>query len=182
MSLITDGQRSYDRDGATAARGTVDEGWIVDLLAHPYFERRPPKTTGRELFGPAMGRDLLIAGRARGLRDEDIVASLTAFSADSVADQYRRFLPVAPDEVIVAGGGTRNPVLMARLGERLPAEAQLLTYEDLGNASHQKEAIAVAVLAYETWHGRPGTLPELTGVRHPVIMGSINPGRRMPHA
>jgi anhydro-N-acetylmuramic acid kinase len=182
MSLITDGQRSYDRDGAAAARGTVDEGWVADLLAHPYFERRPPKTTGRELFGPAMGRDLLVAGRARGLRDEDIVASLTAFSADSVADQYRRFLPVAPDEVIVAGGGTRNPVLMARLGERLPAEAQLLTYEDLGYASHQKEAIAVAVLAYETWHGRPGTLPELTGVRHPVIMGSINPGRRMPHA
>lgn len=177
MTLITDGRESYDRDGATAARGTIDEAWIAELLGLPYFERTPPKTTGRELFSPAMGADLLAQGRARGLRDEDIIASITAFSADSVVDQYQRFLPHPPDEVIVAGGGTRNPRLMARLAQRLPAGTQTLTFEHLGYASHHKEAIAMAVLAYETWHGRPGTLPEFTGVRHPVVMGVINPGR-----
>ncbi len=180
MTLLSEGRESCDRDGRTAAAGTVDEAWVAELLGHPYFGRRPPKTTGRELFSPAMGAELLATGRLRGLNDEAIVATITAFSADSVADQYRRFLPVAPSEVIVAGGGTRNPVLMARLAAALPDGTNVMTYEDVGYASHQKEAMAVAVLAYETWHGRPGTLPEFTGVRHPVLMGSIDPGRRMP--
>jgi anhydro-N-acetylmuramic acid kinase len=180
MSLISDRRVSYDRDGATATRGTVDEAWVAELLHHSYFERRPPKTTGRELFSPAMAATLLAAGRARGLRDEDVVATLTAYAADSVVDQYQRFLPRPPDEVIAAGGGTRNPVLMARLAGRLSPGSPLLTYEDLGYASQHKEAMAMAVLAYETWHGRPGTLPEFTGARHPVPMGAINPGRWMP--
>ena len=179
MTLLSDGRETFDRDGATAARGSVDETWVADLLQHPYFDRPPPKTTGRELFSPAMGVELLAGGRRRGLSDDDIVASITAFSADSVADQYRRFLPRPPDEVIAAGGGTRNPLLMRRLARSLPATA-LRTYEELGYASHQKEAIAVAVLAYETWHGRPGTLPAFTGASHPVLMGAINPGPRMP--
>ncbi len=182
MTLITDGRQSYDRDGLTAAQGTVDEDWVTELLTDPYFEQVPPKTTGRELFSPAMGAELLATGRARGLADEDVVATIMAFSADSVADQYRRFLPVVPDEVIAAGGGTRNPVFMARLAAALPAGTRLMTYEDLGFVSHQKEAMAMAVLAYETFHGRPGTTPEFTGVRHPVLMGAINPGRRTPPA
>lgn len=179
MMLLSDGRQSFDRDGATAAGGKVDEAWVAELLGHPYFERRPPKTTGRELFSPAMGAELLAAGRTRGLRDEDIVATITAFSADSIADQYRRFLPRAPEEVIVAGGGTRNPMLMRRLARSLPGTT-MRTYEELGYASHQKEAIAMAVLAYETWHGRPGMLPAFTGASHAVVMGAINPGPRMP--
>jgi anhydro-N-acetylmuramic acid kinase len=179
MTLITQGRQSYDEDGATAAGGTVDEAWVRELLEGPYFELAPPKTTGRELFSPSMGRALLERGRANGLGDADIVATVTAFSADSVADQYRRFLPTPPDEVIAAGGGTRNPVFMQRLAGSMP-DARVMTYEDLGFASHTKEAMAVAVLAHETWHGRPGTLPAFTGVSHPVLMGAINLGRRMP--
>ena len=95
MTLISEGQVSYDEDGRTAAAGTVDEGWVEMLLDHPYYQQPPPKTTGRELFSPAMGRELLQVGRARGLSDEDIVATVTAYSADSVADAYRRFLPAA---------------------------------------------------------------------------------------
>jgi anhydro-N-acetylmuramic acid kinase len=182
MTLLTDGRETLDRDGTTGARGSIDEAWVTELLDHPYYARTPPKTTGRELFSPAMGAGLLAQGRARGLRDQDVVASITALSADSVVDQYRRFLPIAPDEVIVAGGGTRNPGLMARLRERLPAKTRLMTFEELGHASHHKEAMAMAVLAYETWHGRPGTRPHFTGVSHPVVMGAINPGRRMPGA
>ncbi len=179
MTLISEGEVSFDEDGRTAASGTVDEAWISELLAHPYFGLEPPKTTGRELFSPAMGRAILGRGRARSLSEADIVATVTAFSAESVADQYRRFLPVPPDEVIAAGGGTRNPVFMTRLAAALPG-ARVMTYEDLGYASHQKEAMAVAVLAYETWHGRPGTLPAFTGVSHPVLMGAIDLGARRP--
>ena len=124
-----------------------------------------------------MGAALLAEGRSRGLTDADIVATLTAYSAASVADQYRRFLPRVPDEVIVAGGGTRNPSLMAELGHRLPASVTLRTVDELGIASHQKEALAMAVIAYETWHGRPGTFPALTGATHPTVAGSITPGR-----
>jgi anhydro-N-acetylmuramic acid kinase len=181
-TLLSEGRASSDVDGALAAQGLVDEGWVSELLKHPYFARRPPKTTGRELFSPAFAAQLLEDGRARGLGESDIVASVTAFSAHSIVDQYRRFLPVMPEEVIVAGGGTRNPVLMAQLRARLPASCQLMTYEDVGYASHLKEAMAMAVLAHETWHGRPGTLPELTGVRHPVLMGSITFGRLRPGA
>jgi anhydro-N-acetylmuramic acid kinase len=71
---------------------------------------------------------------------------------------------------------------MARQAAGLAANTRLLTYEDVGYASHQKEALAMAVLAYETWHGRPGTLPELTGVLHPVLMGSVTFGRLRPAA
>jgi anhydro-N-acetylmuramic acid kinase len=177
---VTDGQRSFDEGGLIAARGRVDESWLAGLLEHPYFRRPPPKTTGRELFGPAMGADLLAEGRRRGHTDADIVATVTALTADSVADQYRRFLPTRPDEVIVAGGGARNPAVMARLAAKLPAASRLVTLEEVGLAGHQKEAVAMAVLAHETWHGRPGTLPDLTGASHPVIMGSITPGRAMP--
>jgi len=181
VTLLSDGRASSDVDGAIAAQGHVDEAWVAQLLEHPYFARRPPKTTGRELFSPGLGAQLLEDGRRRDLADADIVATITAFSADSVVDQYRRFLPVMPEEVIAAGGGTRNPVLMARLAAGLPASCRLLTYEDVGYASHQKEAMAMAVLARETWYGRPGTLPELTGVRHPVLMGSITFGRLRPN-
>jgi anhydro-N-acetylmuramic acid kinase len=177
MGLVSDGAMTFDADGAMAASGTVDEAWVERLLEHPYFDLRPPKTTGRELFSPAMGAELLAEGRARELTDADVIATLTAYSAASVAEQYRRFLSAVPDEVIAAGGGTRNPVLMAELRRRLPAESALTTIDELGIASHQKEALAMAVIAYETWHGRPGTIPELTGARHATVAGSITPGR-----
>jgi anhydro-N-acetylmuramic acid kinase len=177
MTLLTDGAVSYDKDGERGARGQMDEAWIEILMDQPYYDRKPPKTTGRELYSPAMGAEILAKGRDRSLSDDDIVATVTAYSADSVTDQYRRFLPVQPDEVIAAGGGTRNPTLMSRLAQGLPTGTPLMTLEDVGYASHQKEAIAIAVLANETWHGRPGTLPAFTGVRHPVLMGTITPGR-----
>jgi len=177
VTLLTDGRESYDADARRALAGTIDATWMTELLELPYYARTPPKTTGRELFSPAMGATLLAQGHRRGLTDDDIVATLTALSAATVADQYRRFLPSAMDEVIVAGGGTRNPFLMSQLRERLPRSTSVMTLEDIGFASHQKEAVAMAVLAHETWHRRPGSLPAFTGVQQPVVMGAINPGR-----
>ena len=178
VGLLTDGRQASDVDGAMAAAGRVDEAWLGELLDLPYYAQRPPKTTGRELFSPAMGANLLVEGRRRGLGDADVVATLTALTGATIADQYHRFLPVMPGEVIVAGGGARNPALMAGLAARLPAGVRLLTLEDLGMASHQKEALAMAVLAHETWYGRPGSLPAFTGGRRPVVLGSITPGRQ----
>ena len=111
----------------------------------------------------------------RGLGEEDFLATLTALTAQSIANAYRSFLPRFPDEVIVSGGGGSNPVLMTALKKAL-ASAQVLTSDELGLPGAAKEAVAFAVLAYETWHNRPANLPAATGAQHPVVLGSITPG------
>jgi anhydro-N-acetylmuramic acid kinase len=174
---ISDGRLAFDRDGALAASGTVDRSWLAELLGHPYFARTPPKTTGRELFSPQLTAQLYADGLARGLGSADVVATVTALTADSIADAYARFAPAPPSDVVVSGGGTRNPVLMACLAAALPG-ARVATIDELGIASHHKEALAFAVLAHETWHGRTGTLPSLTGARRAVVLGQITPGHR----
>lgn len=177
VTLITDGAATFDRDGVRAAAGAVDEAWLAALLEHPYYARRPPKTTGRELFGPAMTAGLLTDGRARGLDDASIVATITALTAETIALAVRRDAPAPVAELVIAGGGVRNPVLMARLAAALPGIA-IARHDDLGIASEQKEAVAFAVMAHETWFGRPWSLPELTGARHPVVLGNVTPGPR----
>lgn len=172
----TNGAWSYDRDGALATAGRVDEALLAEWLSDPYFCQRPPKTTGRERFGVQRGAQLWEQAAARGLAPADIVATLTALTACSIAQAYRDFLPRFPDEVIVSGGGARNPALMALLREQL-APARVLLSDEVGLGVEAKEAVAFAVLAYETWHHRPGNLPTATGARHPVILGTITPGQ-----
>lgn len=175
MEQITGGAAHYDRDAALASKGTVDEGWLADLLHHPYYERRPPKTTGRELFSPEMAASLLDAGRARGLADPSILATLAALTVETIAGAYRQFAPGQVREVILGGGGARNPLLVRMLRERLvPAEVK--THEDIGVDSFNKEALVFALLAHETWHHRPGTHPALTGAHHASVLGQITPG------
>jgi anhydro-N-acetylmuramic acid kinase len=105
----------------------------------------------------------------------DIVATLTAFTAHSIADQYRRFLPGRPDEVIIGGGGSRNPVLMGLLSELLDP-AQIRLHEEFGLPSAGREAVYFALLGYEALHGRPNTVPSCTGATHAVVMGKVVPG------
>jgi anhydro-N-acetylmuramic acid kinase len=167
-------QKHYDQDGALAARGQVDEEWLGDLLTHPYYQLRPPKTTGRELFSSAMAEALIEEGRQRGLDDAAIVATLTTLTAATIADAYARFAPAPIGEVIIGGGGGRNPTLMALLRGLLGVP--VLRHEDVGLDSDNKEALVFALLAHETWHARPGSLPALTGVQHPVVLGQITPG------
>ncbi len=173
-SRATHGAWTFDRDGALAARGHIDETLLAELMRGPYLKQAPPKTTGRELFGAQFGARVWEKAHARGLRDEDAIATLTAFTARSIAQAYHDFLPMPPDQVIVSGGGAHNPVLMAMLRDQL-APAQVLCSDDLGLSSEAKEAIAFAALAYETWFGRPGNLATATGARHPVVLGSITP-------
>ncbi|MGI6209158.1 MAG: anhydro-N-acetylmuramic acid kinase [Anaerolineae bacterium] len=179
-AAITDGRLACDRDGQLALAGHIDEPWLGQLLAHPYFGRRPPKTTGRELFGEAMAARLLQDGRDRGLGDPDIVATITALTARSIAQAYRDFAPAPIEEVILGGGGARNPALVAMLRQAL-APVPVRTHEDLGLDGDLKEALVFALLAHETWHDRPGVLPALTGAQHATVLGQITPGANFRH-
>jgi anhydro-N-acetylmuramic acid kinase len=177
--LTSAGQRAYDEDGALAARGTVAQALLDDAMEDPFFARLPPKSTGREGFGTLYAAEFAAKGRSLGLADADLLATATALTARSIADAYRRFiLPGTPlDAVLLCGGGARNPTLRRMLAAEL-APLPVGTTEDRGIPSDAKEAIAFAVLAYETAHGRPGTLPATTGATRPAILGAIAPGRR----
>jgi anhydro-N-acetylmuramic acid kinase len=172
---LTGGMQRFDMDGGMAAAGRVDDALLAELLGQPYFPLQPPKSTGRELFGAQFADLFIERGLARGLATSDILATMTAFTAHSIADQYRRFLPGRPDEVVVGGGGSRNPVLM-RLLSQLLDPAQIRLHEDFGLPSLGREAVYFALMGHEALHGRPNTVPSCTGATHPVVMGKIVPG------
>ncbi|NOZ71787.1 MAG: anhydro-N-acetylmuramic acid kinase [Chloroflexi bacterium] len=173
---ITGGRQQYDEDGRIAASGRVHSALLAELMQHPYLQQPPPKTTGREEFGVGLAREIWAKGQRLGLAPADIVATLTAFTARSIAEAYQHFLPAMPEEVLLCGGGAQNPTLVAMLRQYL-APARVLDTGQFGLPSDAKEAIAFAVLAYETAHARPGNLPSCTGARHSAILGKITPGR-----
>ncbi len=175
VSLISNGEKAYDASGTIANSGHVESTWIESLLEHPYYEQPLPKTTGREIFGVQMSQALLDEGRARGLRDADIVSTVTALTSFSIADAYQRYLPRHPDEIIIGGGGAWNPFMLNALQNLLP-DCTVLRHEDIGMDSDSKEALSFAVLAHETWHGRQGMLPSLTGAKKATVLGQISPG------
>jgi anhydro-N-acetylmuramic acid kinase len=170
--LATDGAWNYDRDGALAAQGHVDESLLADWMAEPFFQLQPPRTTGRELFGAQRATEYWSQAIRRHLSPNDIVATLTALTVRSIEHAYRTFLPAFPDEVIVSGGGARNHTLMAMLAKRL-SPAHVTTSDEYGLSIEAKEAVAFAVLAYETWHKRPSNIPATTGASRAVVLGSI---------
>jgi len=135
---------------------------------------KPPKTTGRELFSAKMATELVDEGHTRGLDDASIIATLTALTAQSIADAYEQFAPAHLDEVILSGGGRSNPVIMELLEALIPA--QVLSSDQIGVDGDNKEALVFALLAHETWHARAGNLPSLTGASRAVILGDVTPG------
>ncbi len=161
----------FDEDGRLAAAGRVDEGLLERLMAHPYLALPFPKTTGREVFAlTRLEHDLGVDFDQ--LDGVDLIATLTAFTAASVAlayDQLRQERPL--DEVVLAGGGADNPTLVGMLRERLAVSVS--TFEELGMVSKDREALAFAVMAYLGFHGRAGTLPGATGARRAVIAGKF---------
>lgn len=170
--LATNGAHNYDQGGKLASQGRVDKSLLADWLTEPFFQQQPPRTTGRELFGTQRAAEYWSQASQRGLGPNDIVATLTALTAHSIEHAYRTFLPSFPDEVIVSGGGARNLTLMAMLTEQL-SPAQVTTSEKYGLSIESKEAVAFAVLAYETWHKRSGNIPTATGASHAVVLGSV---------
>jgi anhydro-N-acetylmuramic acid kinase len=180
VAIMSHRAQTYDHDGLLAARGTVRNDWLNTLLTHPYYHLPPPKTTGREMFTTDMAQTLLDEGHAQGFSVEDIIATLTQLTADTIADSYARFAPAPVEEVIIGGGGGRNPILMRMLRERLHP-CKVLLHEGIGMNSDHKEAMVFALLAYETWHARPGVLASLTGARHSTVLGCITPGANYEH-
>ncbi|AJY77747.1 anhydro-N-acetylmuramic acid kinase [Paenibacillus beijingensis] len=172
--LLSEGRFAYDDGGKWAAAGTPDEALVAELMAHPYFTLAPPKSTGREVFGKSYTAEFVGRARQRGLADADIVATATAFTAESIAEGYRRF--VFPrcriDEVIVSGGGARNKALLRMIAQRLP-EQRTMTSGSLGIDDDAKEAVIFALLGNDFMHGICNNLPSATGAAVPTVMGKL---------
>ncbi|MGB3137892.1 MAG: anhydro-N-acetylmuramic acid kinase [Nodosilinea sp.] len=173
MSNLSAGALTYDCDGVWAAQGTPCQFLIDAWLEHPYFLQPPPKSTGRELFGWDFFQQCHQAAQERGLNSRDLIATLTEFTAATVAHAYRTFLPHLPDRVLVGGGGSHNPVLMAHLQAYLP-ESSVQSTDAVGLAASYKEAIAFAVLGYWQRQGFPANLPAVTGASSSVVLGRFN--------
>ena len=169
-SRLTGGRQKYDRDGRIARRGKVDRGLLEELLREPYYRKRPPKTAGREQYGAEFVERLVGTGVAM----PDLIATATALTAATVAAGVERFVRprMKVDELIVSGGGAHNPVIMGQLAALLP-EVAVATSADFGIDIDAKEAIAFAVLAYQTWRGRAGNLPSATGARRAAVLGKV---------
>ncbi|HIE53289.1 MAG TPA: anhydro-N-acetylmuramic acid kinase [Armatimonadetes bacterium] len=177
VRALTQGQETCDWNGRQAARGRVEPGLLRELLAHPFFAQVPPKSTGREAFGEPMVTQMLAEGRRRGLKADDLIATATALTVETIAQSYERFLlPRGPvEEVILSGGGAANPTLRRMLKARLgPIPVRLS--DEFGLPSETKEALVFAVLAWETLRGRPSNVPSATGAKRPVVLGKIVPG------
>jgi anhydro-N-acetylmuramic acid kinase len=170
VSEYTKGKLKFDRDGRLAAKGHVDKRLLDKLLAGSYYRKHPPKTAGREQYGREYVEKLL----ATGLLALDLIATATALTAATVALAIERFAPMRVDELIVSGGGARNPRIMDHLAAFLPSVA-IATSSDFGIDIDAKEAIAFAILGYETWRRRPTNLPSAIGARRPVVLGKITP-------
>jgi anhydro-N-acetylmuramic acid kinase len=162
-----------DRDGERAARGTVIEDLLAELLAHPFLRLDPPKSTGREEFGEAFADEVIARAQSQGAPPDDVLATLTKYTAASIAGGIRRFAD--PAEVVVSGGGRHNAALMRFLGDELHG-IDLFPSDRLGLPGDAKEGLAFAVLANQTLRGLPGNLPSCTGARRDALLGSITPG------
>ena len=160
----------FDRDGAMARQGKPDLRVIEKWLEQEFFVTAPPKSTGRELFSADYLEKCF--SECQDLTTYDMLATLTEFTARAIAQSYRDFLPVFPDQVIVSGGGGRNCYLMERLQDLL-APAVVMRTDDLGINSDSKEAIAFAVLGYLRIKERFGNLPNVTGAKRSVLLGKI---------
>jgi anhydro-N-acetylmuramic acid kinase len=159
----------YDRGGKIAESGTVNTALLDELLADGYYRRKPPKSAGREQYGAAFVERL----KKTGLPMRDLITTATVLTAATIALAARRFAGPSTD-VIVSGGGVHNRQIMAHLAGFLP-DVAISTSTDHGIDADAKEAIAFAVLAHETWRGKPSNLPSATGARRAVVLGDITP-------
>lgn len=189
-ALGSTGGAAFDVDGRRAARGRVDEALLAGLLADPFFDMRPPRSTGRERFGDAR-LEAILADAGPRFREDDgaawdgLLATLVELTARSVARAYRDHLPVEGiHQVVLAGGGARNPTLVRAIEAALSREIGALPVETgaaaLGVDPDAREAAAFALLAWAHLRGIPGSLPRVTGAAGPRVLGSYVPGGEAP--
>jgi anhydro-N-acetylmuramic acid kinase len=170
--------RPMDNGGSIGLKGKVLPDALQQALHHPFLRQKPPKTAGREQFGREFAADFLANCLKISKKPEDAIATATAFTAESIAHAYARFckpyLQDSPVDFILSGGGTRNLALVQRLTYLLkPHGCRVLPTDRFGLPAEAKEAVAFALLAWQTWHLRPGNLPSATGASRPAILGQI---------
>jgi anhydro-N-acetylmuramic acid kinase len=169
------GKQAFDRDARIARSGLLIPALLRDLLADPYFTLRPPKSCGREQYGAVAAQHLLAWARKYKARPEDLLRTVTMLTAISIVESLQRFVLRRHKihELILSGGGAHNPLIREQLASGLPG-MRILPSADFGVPEDAKEAFAFAILAYETWHGRPANLPSATGAKLPAILGKIS--------
>jgi anhydro-N-acetylmuramic acid kinase len=173
----SDGAQTYDRDGLLARQGTVSQTIVDELLEHPFFDIVPPKSTGRELFGVDMWNDIKKRGAELGLNKFDLVATVTAFTAQAIKKSYDSYVfPAGPvDTIVLDGGGAYNPVLVEMLSEQM-APRRVMLHDEQGVPAAVREAFAWAVVAARNFQGLPTGLPHVSGARRSVVFGKFSPG------
>ena len=162
--------QKYDKDGEIASSGSVCESWLDCLLQDEYYFLEPPKTTGREYFSPKYIENIL---KSAPPEPKDIIATLTALTAKTIAQAYERFVyPIVHvDTAVIGGGGAYNKEMMRFLRHYLPQRIELKTHEDYGISNNFKEVMAFALLGYCTYYGIPNNLPSCTGADKRVVLG-----------
>jgi anhydro-N-acetylmuramic acid kinase len=168
------GTKKFDEGARMALAGRAIPGLLDELMRDPYLREAPPKSTGREYYGAAYVRRVLALGRRFGAKPNDLIRCVTIFTALSVVDALHRFVTRTTkiDQLIVSGGGARNPLIIAQLGAALPG-VEVLPSSRLGVPEEGKEAFAFALLAYETFHQRAGNVFSATGASGPAVLGKI---------
>jgi anhydro-N-acetylmuramic acid kinase len=171
---FTHGEQSFDKGAALAVQGRANPGLLHQLLKDPYLKLAPPKSTGREYYGRAYVTELLALGRKHKAKPADLIRAATIFTALSVIDALNRF--VLPKhkihQLVVSGGGAKNPLMLAQIAAALP-KISVLCSSELGVPTEAKEALAFALMAYETFHHRASNLPSATGAHSPAVLGKI---------
>lgn len=172
--------KGYDRGGRVASRGKVREDVLAELMRHDFFGRRPPKTAGREEFGREFASRVLRL--CKGARKEDVIATATALTARSIGVALRKFVFTTEArrhggfrDFVVSGGGANNKALVGMITDEIkPLGMRVLKSDAFGVPSEAKEAIAFAVMAYQTWRGEPSNVPAATGAKRPVVLGKVS--------
>jgi anhydro-N-acetylmuramic acid kinase len=175
VSHFTRGRQRFDKDAGIAKTGHSMQALLDELMRDPYLKLVPPKSTGREYYGHSYLKKVLALGKKHRAKPADLVRAATIFAALSVVDALNRFVfpKTKIDQLIVSGGGARNPLLLAQLTAAL-GTMEILQSSRVGIPEDAKEAFAFALLAYESFHQRPSNLPSATGARGPAVLGKIS--------
>lgn len=173
----TNGKFNFDVDGQIASRGNVSKELLNYFMTNEYFHLPPPKSTGREVFGSNFAEVFSFEGEKLGLRKEDIIATATAFTAESIVRAYEDFILCkgSIDEVYIAGGGLKNETLIGMIKRKL-LQIPILPFDTLGFPSEARESVYFAILANEFIHGNKANLPNVTGASKKVLLGTLVPG------
>ena len=177
MRELTKGKQTFDRGGAWAKQGIANEELLRVWLTHSFFRQPPPKSTGRELFGESFGQTARVAVRRARLSKFDLIATLTEFTARSLALNYKLHLPSLPRAVVLCGGGAKNPMLVSQIDAALRLlnpSIKVCASEEFGWPTSAIEPAAFALLAYYRWKKIPANIPATTGALRAVLLGQIS--------